>query len=210
MHTLYGSIGSGSAAIEAALDLVGLPYRAVRASSWEADSAQAELLRLNPLGQIPTLLLPEGGVLTETAAILIHLGLEHPASGLLPAEAAARAQSLRGLVYIAANCYAAISVNDFPERWCIDPDDSTNERIRAGARLRLHHHWELFADQFPATPFLSGAAPGALDLMAVVVSQWSGARAHLREQRPAFHATLQRIEAHPVVAAVFARHRPAG
>ena len=27
--------------------------------------------------------LPDGSVLTESAAILIHLGLEHPASGLL-------------------------------------------------------------------------------------------------------------------------------
>jgi len=209
MYTLFGSQGSGSAAIEVALEIAGQPYRTVRASTWEADSAQAELRRANPLGQIPTLQLPEGGVLTESAAILVHLGLVHPASGLLPADAAARAQAIRGLVYIAANCYSAISIIDYPERWCIDPDAATNERIRLGARARLHHHWGLFADQFPATPFLTGDAVGALDVLAVVVSKWSGARAFLRENRPAFHAALQRIEAHPVVAAVFARHWPA-
>jgi GST-like protein len=209
MYTLYGTQGSGSAAVEAALEVAGLPCRVVRASQWEPDSAQAELLQLNPLGQIPTLRLPDGSVLTESAAILIHLGLEHPASGLLPIDAAARAQAIRGLVYIAANCYSAISVGDYPERWCSDPDDATNKRVRAGARQRLHHHWDVFADQFPASPFLSGAALGGLDLLAVIVSKWSGARAHLRERRPAFFATLQRIEAHPVVTAVCARHWPA-
>jgi glutathione S-transferase len=39
-----------------------------------ADSAQDELQRVNPLGQIPTLVAPDGSVLTESAAILIHLG----------------------------------------------------------------------------------------------------------------------------------------
>jgi len=34
------------------------------------------------------------------------------------------------------------------------------------------------------------------------------ALAYLREQRPAFLATLERIEQHPAVAPVFARHWP--
>ena len=117
-------------------------------------------------------------------------------------------QALRGLVYIAANCYAAIGVIDFPERWCDEGDEAAHARIRAGARRRLHQCWDVFADEFAAEPYLAGAAPGALDLLAAVVSRWSGARAHLRQHRPAFHATLERIQAHPAVASVFARHWP--
>jgi len=206
MYILFGSRGSGSAAVEAALVLAGLPFELVRASTWEDDSERERLRRVNPLGQIPTLQLPDGSVMTESAAILIHLGLENPGSGLLPAGPAARAQSIRGLVYIAANCYSAISVIDYPERWLADPDDATRERVRQGSRARLHHHWSLFADQFGAQ--LAAAAPGALELAAAVVSKWSGARAHLRADRPAFAATIEGVEAHPVVAAVFARHWP--
>ena len=115
MHILYGATGSGSAAIEAALTLCDLPYRVVNAATWEPASALAELAQANPLQQIPTLVLPEGGaVLTESAAILIHLGLAVPASGLLPAAPLARGQAIRGLVFIAANCYAAIGVIDYP------------------------------------------------------------------------------------------------
>jgi len=206
MYTLYGFKGSGSAAVELALELAGLPCRLVDAASWEPGSALDELQRLNPLRQIPTLQLPDGSILTESAAILLHLGLAHPAAGLLPAGETQRAQAIRGLVYIAANCYAAIGVIDFPERWCANADDAVKEQIREGTRARLHSYWEIFADTYPASPFLNGASLGMLDLMAAVVSRWSGARPHLARVRPAFFALLERVQADPKVAPVWRRH----
>ena len=209
MFTLYGSKGSGSAAIEAALTLCGADYRVVTAATWEPDSALAELRAANALQQVPTLVLDNGGVVTESAAILIHLGLTHPASGLLPQDAAARAQAIRGLVFIAANCYAAIGVIDFPERWCAEASEAVTDNLRRGARARLHHYWDVFADNFGAPePFFGGATTGGLDLLAAVVSRWSGARAHLHRVRPALHALVERVDSHPAVAPVFARHWP--
>jgi GST-like protein len=210
MYTLYGKQGSGSATTQIALGLCGAPYRSIETASWAPNAAFADLLKVNPLGQVPTLVLPDGRALSESAAILIYLGEAYPESALLPRDPATRAQVVRGLVFIAANCYAAISIIDFPERWCADADDDdpVKERVRAGARARLHRHWEMFADVFPARPFLGGERLGALDIHAAVVSRWSGARAHLAAQRPAFHATLQRIEGEPQVAAAFAQHWP--
>jgi len=208
-NLLYGSKGSGSAAIEAALELARVPYRVVETATWERNAAYDDLLKVNPLGQVPTLVLPDGTAISESAAILIHLGLAHPASGLIPADASSRARALRGLVFLAANCYAAIGVIDYPERWTQPPDDeATNERVRAGARARLHAYWSMFADVFGREPYLHGEAPGALDCLAAVVSKWSGARAHLAAHRPALHATIARIESHPVIAPVFAHHWP--
>jgi GST-like protein len=209
-YVLYGKLGSGAASVHAALEIAGAPYRLVETASWEPNAAFEELLAVNPIGQVPTLKLPDGGALSESAAILIHLAEQYPQSHLLPGERATRAQMLRGLVYIAANCYPCITIIDYPERFCAnaDNDDAVKERIRAGTRERLHKHWEIFADLFPARPYLSGEHLGALDLYAAVVSKWSGTRAHVTQHRPAFHATLQRIEADPQVAAVFARHWP--
>ncbi len=204
--TLYGSHGSGSAAIEVALRRVGADYRVVRASTWEPDSALVELRELNPLQQIPTLLLPDGTVLTESAAILMALADAFPGSGLMPASGPARAQSQRGLVFIAANCYSAISVGDYPERWTTARDAASHEAVRQAARQQLHRHWEIFADQFGSLLAAPGQAPSALDILAAVVSKWSGTRAHLRRQRPALAAALQRIDTHHVVAPVFAEH----
>lgn len=206
MLTLYGSKGSGSAIVEAALAIVGAEYRRVDGAEWERSAGYEELKTVNPLAQIPTLVLEDGTVMTESAAILIHLGLVHPASGLLPADASKRASAIRGLVYIVANCYAAIGVIDYPERWCKDADETTRQAIIAGTKARLHGLWDVFADQFPATPWLGGDQVGALDIMASVVSRWSGARAHLAVARPAFSEVLGRIDSHPLLATVWARH----
>jgi GST-like protein len=206
-YILFGFKGAGSAAIEMALEAAALPYRLVDAASWEPSSALDELRAANPLLQIPTLVLPDGGVMTESAAILLHLGLDAaPAGTLLPATAPARAQAIRGLVYIAANCYSAIGMIDYPQRWTGVADEAGQEAVRQGVRKQLHRHWEVFADTFPAQPFFSGAQPGALDFLAVVVSKWAGTRAHLAQHRPAMMETLHRIETHAVVAPVFRRH----
>ena len=74
--------------------------------------------------------------------------------------------------------------------------------------MRLHTLWEQFADQFPAEPYLGGATIGALDLLAVVVSRWSGTRAHMAAQRPAFAQTLKLIESNELVLHVLKRHWP--
>ncbi len=212
-YLLYGSRNSGSAMVEAALEITKAPYRIITASTWEPKSALAELKRVNPLHQIPTLVTPGGTVLSESAAILIHLGLVHPKSGLLPRDPSQRALVLRALVFIAANCYAAIGVIDYPERWVGKGDKSAQGTLRRGARRRLHAYWSTFADSVVGPvqgAYLFGDALGAADLMAAVVSSWSGARRHLAKHRPVLHATLERIEAHPAVAPVIASHWGAG
>jgi len=153
MWTLFGSDGSGSAAVEMALMRCAVPFTLVRASTWEPESALAQLRQVNPLQQIPTLQFDDGSV-------------------------AARAQALRGLVFIAANCYAAIGVIDYPERWCPGSDEHAREHLRKGARARLHACWSTFADQY------------------------------LKVKRPAMLALLQRVKSRPDLAPVFARHWP--
>ena len=203
MLTLYGAKGSGAAAPEAALRIADVPFRWVEAASWEPGPGLDELKRVNPLAQIPTLALEDGTVMTESAAILIWLGLRHPESGLLPKDPA---QVIRGLVYVAANCYSAIGIIDYPARYCAPCDDAMGERIRAGAKSRLHEYWRIFADEFGS--HLRPEQPGALDLLAAVVSRWSGARAHVKEKRPDFHAMLEKVEADPRIAEIFRRHWP--
>ena len=61
--------------MERALDLCSLPYRVQPAPSMQAESAQAELLCINPQVQVATLQLDDGSVLTESAAVLIQRGV---------------------------------------------------------------------------------------------------------------------------------------
>ncbi len=210
MYTLFGFKGSGSASVECALEMTGAPYRIIETASWEQNDALAELERVNPLKQIPTLALPDGAILTESAAILTHLGNAFPNSGLLGDAPLERDLALRGLVYIAANCYPCVTILDYPERFTSATHDTSFAAIREGTRARLHHHWDIFADLFPVADahFIGGEQPGALDLYAAVVSRWGGARKHAKTSRPAFSALLERIDSHPAVALVFGRHWP--
>src|SRR5580692_211726 len=164
-YTLYGSRGSGSAAIEMALCVGGIDFTLVRASTWEPDSAIDELARINPLRQIPTLVLPNGAVLTESAAILIHLGLSTQGYGLLPVDPCACAQVVRGLIFLATNCYGPVVISDFPERWTTGTEEDARERVRLAARSQLYRNWGIFADVFPASPYLTGETPGVLDFL---------------------------------------------
>ncbi|MCF5232794.1 MULTISPECIES: glutathione S-transferase family protein [Pseudomonas] len=205
MYTLYGIDESGSCMIEIALQRCAVAWRRIDASSWEDGEGSDALARINPLKQIPTLVTPEGQVLTESAAILIHLGLEFPASELL---AGNRAQILRGLVYIAANCYSAVGIIDYPQRWLGNVDDAAQAQLISGTRRYLHQAWVVFAEQFADQLFAPGNVPNALGIMAAAVSRWDAAREVLNNLAPGFAQTLARVDADPVVAPVFARHWP--
>ena len=205
MYTLYGIDESGSCMIEIALQRCAVAWWRIDASSWEHSEGSEALARINPLKQIPTLVTPDGQVLTESAAILIHLGLEFPASQLL---AGNRAQILRGLVYIAANCYSAIGIIDYPQRWLGDADDAVQAQLISGTRRYLHHAWVVFAEQFADQLFAPSALPNALGIMAAAVSRWDEAREVLGNLAPGFAQTLANVDTDPVVAPVFARHWP--
>ncbi|MPR04070.1 glutathione S-transferase [Pseudomonas sp. MAFF 212408] len=205
MYTLYGTDESGSCMIEIALQRCAVPWHRVNASSWDDGEGSDALARINPLKQIPTLVTPDGQVLTESAAILIHLGLEFPASDLLGGD---RAQILRGLVYIAANCYSAIGIIDYPQRWLGTADEAAQAQLVTGTRRYLHQAWVVFADQFAEQLFAPDTRPNALGIMAAAVSRWDEAREMLSSLAPGLAQTLAQVDADLLVAPVFARHWP--
>ncbi|SFS28630.1 glutathione S-transferase N-terminal domain-containing protein [Pseudomonas sp. NFACC42-2] len=205
MYTLYGIDESGSCMIEIALQRCAVPWRRVDAASWADGEGRDELARINPLKQVPTLVTPDGQVLTESAAILIHLGLAFPDAHLLGGD---RDQIIRGLVYIAANCYSAIGIIDYPQRWLGNADEAVQTQLTTGTRRYLHQAWVVFAEQFAGQLFAPDGAPNALGIMAAAVSRWDEAREALTALAPGFAQTLAQVDADPIVAPVFARHWP--
>ena len=59
-YVLYGDRRSGSSIVEMALEEIGAPFEP-RPVPLEADAQlAAEYRRINPMGRVPTLLLPDG------------------------------------------------------------------------------------------------------------------------------------------------------
>lgn len=82
---LYYSPGACSLAPHIVAHEAGLVLELDRHDFHSGVTASGKTLRdLNPKGAVPTILLDDGGVLTESAAIMQYLGDLAPASGLLP------------------------------------------------------------------------------------------------------------------------------
>lgn len=191
---LYRSPGCGSAMVEAAFALANVPLELVTASRFEGVDRLPELEKVNPLGQVPTLVWPDGTVQTESVAILIELALRYPQAGLLPNEPSARAMALRWLAYLSASIYAAYNPRDFPERWLVDADEDQQKALASGAVERIKAGWCVIDQHFvPHGSFSFGALPGALDVAIATMSRWTPRRewfdAHCPRLAAVAHAT---------------------
>ena len=84
----------------------GLVRPSVRRARIGVHSTPVICSRHDPVGQVPTLLLPDGQVMTESAAMTLHLADLSGRDDLVPGPAAAeRAAFLRWLVFLVANIY---------------------------------------------------------------------------------------------------------
>src|ERR1700754_4381364 len=86
-HRLIGNPGCGSAIGEAGLALSGLPYETEMLDICQPGPERDRLFQLNPLGQVPVLILPDGSVMTESAAMVLHVIDLAPGAGLAPGPA---------------------------------------------------------------------------------------------------------------------------
>jgi GST-like protein len=199
MLTLFAAKGCGSAAIEALLELAEVKYERVDAPPWENTQNVARLRAVNPLGAVPTLLLDDGSVLSESAAIVLWLTEQHEA--LRPAGVSARAAFYRWTVFLAANVYAALGVGDHPERW--QGDDA----LKAAADERVKSYWKVLEGAVPEQgKFLLGDTLSALDVYAATLSRFRPGREWIVAECPRVAAAVQRAEKDPVVARVWARN----
>src|SRR6185312_1270874 len=107
MLTLYFAPGSSSMAPHIALQEVGADFEARPMSFKKNDIRSPEYLRINPAGQVPTLLI-DGRVLTEVAGILFYLAKRFPEAALLPpGDIEAEAQVVSWMSFIASTLHPA-------------------------------------------------------------------------------------------------------
>src|SRR5512145_3307608 len=133
MLKIFGAVGSGSVPIEATLTLLGIPHEVIEVVTWEDEAARKLVETVNPLRQVPALVLPSGEVVTESAAILIYLADLHPQARLAPGLGdPKRAQYLRWMAYVSAAIYALVWIIDDPTRIVASKEQAPHvvDRIR--------------------------------------------------------------------------------
>jgi glutathione S-transferase len=89
MLKLYARPGAGSAAVEAILAECGVAFEIIDVLRGPDGFVPQSYRQINPRAEVPTLVLPDNSIMTESAAMMIYLADLHPAAGLaLPFRAA--------------------------------------------------------------------------------------------------------------------------
>ncbi len=196
---LYGSPGCGSAVVEVVLQMADQPYEYVQTSFWDQNEHFAALKEANPQAKVPTLVLDDGTVMTESAAIMLYFADRLP--GFIPTDAAARARFYRWMLFIPANIYAMFDIGDEPSRW-VD-GEAAQQALKEKSIEKQKFFWSLIEDGLTPAPYVLGAQMTALDVYIAMVSRWRPGRAWFVEHCPKLAAAVILIEQHPVVVKVW-------
>ena len=171
MYTLYYSPGTASMAVHLALLEIGAPHQ-LELVDFERKAQRSEAyLRLNPLGQVPTLVI-DGQPYAESAALLIMLADRHPESRLGPPLGTPMRNEWYQWLVLLSNTLGASYRN-----WFYPTDLGAPKHpptVRAALQERIEGIWTRLDSQLDARgPYLLGEQFSALDLLLIMYMRWS-------------------------------------
>ncbi len=205
MYRLYGRPGTGSVTIEAMLEVAKAPYEVEIIERSPVGEVPEKLARLNPMGQVPVLRLPDGEIMTESAAMAVYLGDKHPEANLAPPPGSPdRAAYLRWLIYLATNVYMTGLAAYFPDRYT--SDQNGGKCVRSAALARMAKEWEIYAEALGDKPYILGDKMSAADIYAAMQATWNFDVPAFFKKHPNLRAMYNRVTAHPAIAKVWGRN----
>jgi len=171
-YKLYRWHNTGAVAVEAAFAEMGIAYDEVLVDTSAGEHLRAEFRRINPREQLPALALPDGSIMTEVPAMLVHLADSHPEKKLAPVPgSSARAQHDRWLAFFHANVYEGELRKGYSERYVDDPALAPAVLRAAEAYVQCHHL--IFEEALGKGPYLFGEAFTMVDIFVWLVANWS-------------------------------------
>ena len=207
-YKLYGRPGWGSAIVEAQLAWYGLPFAFEPVGDlFKEPDARTRLEKVNPLAQVPTLVMPDGSVMSESAAITLLLADLTGKDSLVPAPGAVeRAKFLRWLVFLVANIYPTFTYADDPARFVAV--NTARDPFRAATDAYAQKLWRQ-VNGAAGAPWFLGERFSALDIYTGVMSRWRPKRGWFELETPRLFAIARRVDQRPELAEVWKRNWPA-
>jgi len=205
--TLYGAAASGSVAVEATLTLLSLPYRLIEGATWAEAAARERVAPTNAMRQIPTLVLPGGEVMTESAAILIYLADLHPEAKLAPrADDPLRRPFLRWMVYVSSAIYSLHWIKPDVKR--IGAPDSARDAVVDAVHDRITFCWAHMDSQLTPGRWLLGDELTVLDVYVAVISRFGPWRERFYKAAPRMAEVIRRVDEEPRLATLWRERFP--
>ncbi|MGE0119219.1 MAG: glutathione S-transferase family protein [Dongiaceae bacterium] len=200
-YTLYSSDGSGGFAVEVALVKAGAPYKLVAVDTGKGEQGTPEYVAINPMRQVPAMTLPDGTVMTESAAMVVHLAHAFPDKGLAPKPATpAHARFLRWMFFMAANLYEADLRYFYSDRYTTDP--AGIEGVKAAGAAHMKKCFAILEEALAQGPFLCGPERTMADVYLAMLMDWSPDPV----AAPRLAAIRTSVLADPQIAPLWRRH----
>lgn len=200
-YTLYSHDGSGGFAVEAALVKAGAAYKVIAVDTAKGEQNRSDFVAINPMRQVPALVLPDGTVMTESAAMVVHLAGIFPDKGLAPKPATpAHARFLRWMFFMAANLYEGDLRYFYPDRYTTDPAGIPG--VKAAGAAHMKKSFALIEDALSPGPFLCGPALTMADVYLAMLTAWSPEPITSRR----LQAVVQAVAADPLIGPLWLRH----
>ena len=206
-YTLWGRPGWGSALVEAQLDWYGLPFAYETVGDLFKDpDAKARLQKVNPLAQVPTLVMPDGSIMSESAAITLLLADVTGSESLVPGPGAPERQKfLRWLVFLVANIYPTFTYADDPARFVAV--NAARDPFRAAADAYAQRLWRQVESEAGA-PWFLGERFSALDIYLDVMTRWRPRRGWFEAETPKLFAIARKANQRPELKETWRRNYP--
>lgn len=177
-------------AAHAALAEAGADYELALVERDENDESPAEYRKLNPYGRVPTLE-DDDLVLTESAAIVLHVGDRFPDSGLNPPVGTPeRGLLYRRLIFLTNTLQTAQMRWFYPERYTTDAVGA--EALRARAAEELREHLDRLDADLEGREWLVGDSRTGADLYLFMLTRWGRFQEPAAWDRPNLRAHFLR------------------
>lgn len=203
---LFRRAGWGSALVEYQLAWYRHPCELEEVDDlFQSDAGRAALAPFNPVRQIPTLLLDDGTVLTESAAITLWLAEQIGSQELVPgAGSPERPAFLRWLVFLVANIYPCFTFADDPARFV--SLEEARQPFREAVNAHEKRLWET-VEAASSSPWFLGDRLSAIDIYIAVMTKWRPGRAWFAATTPRLHSIAVAVEALPALKDVIAANQ---
>ena len=171
MIQLYGIPGTATTAPHMVLEEIGTVYEFVTVERDDdgVPTAPPGYLEISPFGKVPTLR-HNDLVLTESAAICLHLADAFPDAGLIPRHGTPeRSEAMRWLMFLTNTVQPAYLRFFYPQRHTTDPNGA--DQVVAAAVAELTNLRDYIAAHVQG-PFLQGATCTIADIYLAMLSSW--------------------------------------
>lgn len=187
---LYGDCRSGNCLkVRWTADHLGIDYDWIEIDVLSGSTRTEEFLALNPSGQVPTIILPDGRTLSQSNAIILYLaGLK--ASALVPTDLYERAKVNEWLFWEQYSHEPYIAVRRFQKSFLNKADDEIDPQLLAKGRRALGQ----MEFQLSRTAYLVDEALTVADIALVAYTRVAHEGGFDLSDFPAVRAWIARVE----------------